>query len=40
MFSLRFNRPVVITQHAALRMAERQMDEALLLRLIDNGGTR
>lgn len=40
MFSLRFNRPVVLTQHAVLRMAERQMDEALLMHLIDNGGTR
>ncbi len=40
MYSRRFKRPVVLTRHAIQRMAERQIDEALLLRVIDEGGTR
>ena len=40
MFSARFNRPVVLTRHARQRMAERQIDEALLLRVLDEGDTR
>jgi hypothetical protein len=40
MFSKRFARPVIVTHHAAQRMAERGVDDALLLRLIDNGITR
>ena len=37
MYSLRFNLPVVLTEHARLRMAERQMDAALILEIIDTG---
>ena len=37
MHSLRFNLPVVLTEHARLRMAERQMDAALILEIIDTG---
>lgn len=40
MFSTRFARPVVLTRHARQRMVERQIDEALLLRVIDEGSTR
>jgi len=40
MFSARFGRPVVLTRHTRLRMVERQIDEALLLRVLDEGGTR
>lgn len=40
MFSARFNRRVVLTRHARQRMAERQIDDALLLRVLDEGGTR
>jgi Domain of unknown function (DUF4258) len=39
-FSVRFSRPVVLTRHARQRMGERQIDEALLLRVIDEGATR
>ena len=40
MHSLRFNRPVVITRHAAQRMVERNVTSELLLRVIDEGQTR
>ncbi len=40
MFSARFGRPVIVTRHAAQRMAERQVSDDLLLRLIDEGGQR
>jgi hypothetical protein len=40
MFSQRFSRPVVLTRHAVLRMAERGIDEVLLLRVIDEGQQR
>lgn len=40
MFSQRFNLPVLITRHARQRMAERDMDEALLLDLIETGNAR
>ena len=40
MRSVRFNRPIVVTRHAAQRMAERSVPDALLLRLIDEGDTR
>jgi hypothetical protein len=40
MFSTRFKRTVVITAHAARRMAERDIGEALLLRMLDDGGLR
>jgi hypothetical protein len=40
MHSTRFARPVIVTHHAAQRMAERGVSDALLLRLIDEGRTR
>ena len=40
MYSLRFGRPIIVTRHAAQRMAERDVVDALLLRLIDEGNTR
>lgn len=40
MHSARFDRPVVITRHAAQRMAERNVTPDLLLRVIDSGQTR
>jgi hypothetical protein len=40
MFSKRFNLPVVITRHAALRMAERSISEGELLSVIDTGDAR
>ena len=40
MHSSRFNRPIVITHHAAHRMAERRVTPELLLRVIDEGQTR
>jgi len=40
MHSARFNRPVVVTRHAAQRMLERQVTPELLLRVIDEDQTR
>lgn len=40
MFSTRFRRPLVITRHAAHRMAERGIEPALLLSVVDNGALR
>ena len=40
MYSFRFGRQVIVTRHAAQRMAERNVTDALLLRLIDEGNTR
>ena len=40
MQSLRFNRPVIVTRHAAQRMAERRVTPELLLRVIDEGDIR
>ena len=40
MFSVRFNRPVVITRHALERMVAREISETMLLDVIDNGETR
>lgn len=37
MHSQRFKLPVVLTEHARLKMAERNMDEALILDVIDTG---
>ena len=37
MHSIRFNFPVVLTDHAVARMAERQVDLALILEIIDTG---
>ena len=40
MFSARFNRPVVISSHAKIRMTERDISEAMLLEVIDSGEAR
>ncbi|MCX7231447.1 MAG: DUF2283 domain-containing protein [Burkholderiales bacterium] len=40
MFSLRFARRIVVTDHAAKRMAARHVSEAELLAVIDTGETR
>lgn len=40
MFSTRFQRLVVISGHAKIRMAERDISEAMLLEVIDSGETR
>lgn len=37
MFSTRFRLPVVITEHAHLRMIERNIDIALVLEIIETG---
>ena len=37
MHSTRFDLPVVLTEHARLRMAERNIDAALVLQIIDTG---
>lgn len=40
MFSTRFQRHVVISGHAKIRMTERDISEAMLLEVIDSGETR
>jgi hypothetical protein len=40
MFSGRFNRVVVVTRHAAQRMQERDVSDALLLQVIETGQIR
>ena len=40
MFSTRFNRPVVVSSHAKIRMTERDISEAMLLEVIDSGEVR
>jgi uncharacterized protein YuzE len=40
MYSQRFNRSVTVTEHAAGRMTERRVDEAILLDLIERGDVR
>ena len=40
MFSKRFQRPIVISSHARMRMVERDISEAMLLEVIDSGDTR
>lgn len=40
MFSVRYQRPVVLTRHAELRMQNRSIPETLLLDVIDTGGSR
>ena len=37
MFSARFNKAVIVTNHARERMAERDIDEATLLDVIETG---
>ena len=40
MFSARFNLAVVVTRHARQRMAERDIDDLLLLDMIETGTVR
>lgn len=40
MFSIRFQRLVVISGHAKIRMTERDISEVMLLEVIDSGETR
>lgn len=40
MFSVRFQRAVVVTRHARMRMTERDISDAMLLEVIDRGETR
>ncbi|MFT3777071.1 MAG: DUF4258 domain-containing protein [Ottowia sp.] len=40
MRSTRFQRPIIVTRHAAIRMAERGISDAQLLAVIDTGETR
>ena len=40
MYSMRFQRTIVITRHAQVRMDERRIDTILLLGVIDSGETR
>jgi hypothetical protein len=40
MFSNRFQRKLVVTHHARLRMVERDISDAMLLEVIDAGETR
>lgn len=40
MFSTRFQRPIVLSTHAKIRMEEREISEAMLLEVIDSGDTR
>ncbi len=37
MHSVRFNLPVVLTEHARLRMAARNVDADLILEIVDTG---
>jgi hypothetical protein len=40
MFSVRFQRKIVVTHHARERMVERSISNDMLLDVIDNGETR
>ena len=40
MNSKRFNRPIVITSHARLRMIERNISETMLVDIVDTGITK
>ncbi len=40
MFSVRFQRKIVITRHARERMLARDISEAMLVEIIDEGKTR
>lgn len=40
MFSARFDKPVIVTDHARRRMTERGVSEVLLLDLIETGEAR
>ena len=40
MFSIRFQRAVIVSGHARIRMAERDISDAMLLEVIDSGEER
>ncbi len=40
MFSVRFQRRIVVTRHAQVRMTERLISSEMLVDVIDNGETR
>lgn len=40
MFSVRFQLPIILFNHAKIRMIERDISAAMLLEVIDFGGTR
>jgi hypothetical protein len=40
LFSQRFARRIIVTRHARLRMAERNIDDHMLVDIIDHGQTR
>lgn len=40
MFSVRFQLPVVLSNHAKIRMVERDISAAMLLEVIDSGDAR
>jgi hypothetical protein len=40
MISARFQRPIVVSRHALLRMAERDINDSQLVEIIDTGSTR
>jgi hypothetical protein len=40
LFSQRFERRIIVTRHARLRMAERNIDDQILVDIIDHGETR
>ena len=40
MFSTRFQRPILLTRHARVRMAERGISDEMLAEIIDSGETR
>ncbi len=40
MFSVRFQRRIVVTRHAQVRMTERSISGEMLVDVIDNGETR
>jgi len=40
MFSIRFQRTIMITRHAQMRMLEREVNARLLLEVIDSGEVR
>lgn len=40
MFSIRFQRRILVTRHARERMVERAISDAILIEVIDEGETR
>jgi len=40
MFSVRFQLPIILSNHAKIRMVERDISAATLLEVIDSGDTR